>query len=104
MDYFGTGYSSLGRLSSLPFDTVKIDRSLLLAADNGNKTILESAITLVKRLGVSVVVEGVETLEQLSLVRELGADSVQGYLFSKPVPIINKKQFSLNAADIVAEF
>lgn len=104
MDDFGTGYSSLGRLSSLPFDTVKIDRSLLLAADNGNKTILESAITLVKRLGVSVVVEGVETLEQLSLVRELGADSVQGYLFSRPVPVINKKQFSLNAADIVAEF
>ena len=104
MDDFGTGYSSLGRLSSLPFDTVKIDRSLLLAADNGNKTILESAITLVKRLGVSVVVEGVETLEQLSLVRELGADSVQGYLFSKPVPVIDKKQFSPNAADIVAEF
>lgn len=104
MDDFGTGYSSLGRLSSLPFDTVKIDRSLLLAADNGNKTILESAITLVKRLGVSVVVEGVETLEQLALVRELGADSVQGYLFSKPVPVLDKKQFPLNASNIVAEF
>ncbi len=104
MDDFGTGYSSLGRLSSLPFDTVKIDRSLLLAADNGNKTILESAITLVKRLGVSVVVEGIETLDQLSLVRELGADAVQGYLFSKPVPVINKKQFALNAVDIVSEF
>ena len=104
MDDFGTGYSSLGRLSSLPFDSVKIDRSLLVAADNGNKTILESAISLVKRLGVSVVVEGVETIEQLTLIRELGADSVQGFLFSKPVPVTMDNQFSLNASDIVAEF
>ncbi|MEH6456335.1 MAG: bifunctional diguanylate cyclase/phosphodiesterase [Cocleimonas sp.] len=104
MDDFGTGYSSLGRLSSLPFDSVKIDRSLLVEADNGNKTILESAINLVKRLGVSVCVEGVETLEQLVLVRSLGADSVQGFLFSKPKAVITDNQFSLNAADIVAEF
>ena len=104
MDDFGTGYSSLGRLSSLPFDSVKIDRSLLVAADNGNKTVLESAITLVKRLGVSVVVEGVETIEQLTLVRDLGADAVQGFLFSKPVPIKFENQFSTNASDIVAEF
>ncbi len=104
MDDFGTGYSSLGRLSSLPFDSVKIDRSLLVAADNGNKTILESAISLVKRLGVSVVVEGVETIEQLNLIRELGADSVQGFLFSKPVPVTMDNQFSLNASDIVTEF
>jgi len=104
MDDFGTGYSSLGRLSSLPFDTVKIDRSLLLAADNGNKTILESAITLVRRLGVSVVVEGVETLEQLALVRELGADSIQGFLFSKPVPFTKHHQFPMNASEIISNF
>ena len=104
MDDFGTGYSSLGRLSSLPFDSVKIDRSLLVEADNGNKTILESAINLVKRLGVSVVVEGVETLEQLTLVRDLGADSVQGFLFSKPVPVTMDNQFSLDASDIFTEF
>lgn len=104
MDDFGTGYSSLGRLSSLPFDSVKIDRSLLVAADNGNKTILESAITLVKRLGVKVVVEGVETIEQLNLIRELGADSVQGFLFSKPVPISKNNQFALNASKIVTKF
>lgn len=104
MDDFGTGYSSLGRLSSLPFDTVKIDRSLLLAADNGDRTILESAITLVKRLGVSVVVEGVETLEQLALVRELGADSVQGFLFSKPIAVTNPNQFPMNASKFVSGF
>jgi predicted signal transduction protein with EAL and GGDEF domain len=104
MDDFGTGYSSLGRLSVLPVDSVKIDRSLLLTASNGNKAILESAITLVKRLGVSAVVEGVETLEQLNLVRSLGADSVQGFLFSKPVHAHVAAKFSLNASDIVTEF
>lgn len=104
IDDFGTGYSSLGRLSILPVDSVKIDRSLLLSASGGNKAILESAISLVKRLGVKSVVEGVETLEQLNLVRSLGADSVQGYLFSKPVKVVSATQFSLNASSIVADF
>ncbi len=104
IDDFGTGYSSLGRLSTLPVDSVKIDRSLLLSASGGNKAILESAISLIKRLGVTSVVEGVETIEQLNLVRSLGADSVQGYLFSKPVKGVAATQFSLNASSIVAEF
>ena len=104
MDDFGTGYSSLGRLSVLPVNSVKIDRSLLLTASGGDKAILESAINLVKRLGVSAVVEGVETLEQLALVRQLGADSVQGYLFSKPVHFEHSTLFSLNASEIIAEF
>ena len=104
MDDFGTGYSSLGRLSVLPVNSVKIDRSLLLTASGGDKAILESAINLVKRLGVSAVVEGVETLEQLALVRQLGADSVQGYLFSKPVHFRHSTIFSLNASEIITEF
>ena len=104
MDDFGTGYSSLSRLSVLPVDIVKIDRSLLLAASNGDKTILESAISLSKRLGASAVVEGVETLEQLALIKKLGADSVQGFLLSKPVQISKVPLLSLNATDIVAEF
>ncbi len=104
MDDFGTGYSSLSRLSVLPVDVVKIDRSLLLAASNGDKTILESAISLTKRLGATAVVEGVETLEQLSLIKKLGADSVQGFLLSEPVKICKVPLLSLNAADIVAEF
>lgn len=104
MDDFGTGYSSLGRLSILPVDSVKIDRSLLLTANNGDKTILESAINLVKRLGVNAVVEGVETIEQLNLVKELGADSVQGFLFAKPEALKKKNQFMLNTSDIIAEY
>ncbi len=104
MDDFGTGYSSLSRLSVLPVDVVKIDRSLLLAASAGNKSILESAISLTKRLGASTVVEGVETLEQLSLIRQLGADSIQGFLLSKPVKFSEVPLLSLNAADIIPEF
>ncbi len=104
MDDFGTGYSSLARLSILPFDTIKVDRSLLVAASAGNKTILESAITLIKRLNLTVVVEGVETREQLTLIRLLGADAVQGFLLSKPVDARKAKQLPLNAANIIAEF
>ncbi|MEB8433205.1 EAL domain-containing protein [Cocleimonas sp. KMM 6892] len=100
MDDFGTGYSSLDRLSVLEVDTVKIDRSILLTAETGNTTILEWAISLTKRLGVSVVVEGVETLEQLSLIKLLGADSVQGFLYSKPVPAFQIKDIALNSNDI----
>ena len=100
MDDFGTGYSSLDRLSLLEVDTVKIDRSKLLTAESGNTTILEWAISLTKRLGVSVVVEGVETLEQLSLIKLLGADSVQGFLYSKPVPALQIKDIALNSNEI----
>ena len=104
MDDFGTGYSSLSRLSVLPVDVVKIDRSLLLAASAGDKAILESAITLTKRLGASTVVEGVETMKQLELIKELGADSVQGFLLSKPVDISKTTLLSLNMSDIVPDF
>ena len=104
MDDFGTGYSSLSRLSMIPFDTVKIDRSLLLAAADGNKAILESAITLIKRLGIAVVVEGVETVEHLNLIRLLGADSVQGFLLSRPVDLEKTTTLPLNAANIIDAF
>jgi EAL domain-containing protein (putative c-di-GMP-specific phosphodiesterase class I) len=100
MDDFGTGYSSLDRLSILAVDTVKIDRSILLTASSGNTAILEWSISLAKRLGISAVVEGVETLEQLSLVKLLGADSVQGFLYSRPVPALQTGSIALNSNDI----
>ena len=102
MDDFGTGYSSLSRLSLLPFDTVKIDRSLLLAASNDNNTILESSIQLIKKLGLAVVVEGVETIEQLRLIEKLGANSVQGFLFSRPVGTTKAFDLPLNATSIIS--
>lgn len=98
MDDFGTGYSSLSRLSILPVDTVKIDRSLLLTADSGDRAALDCAITLIKRLGLLVVVEGVETSKQLSLVKSMGADAVQGFFFSKPVSIAQAPAISLRVS------
>ncbi len=100
MDDFGTGYSSLDRLSVLEVDTVKIDRSILLTAESGNTAILEWAILLTKRLGIKTVVEGVETKKQLSLVKRLGADSVQGFLFSKPIHALKASNIALNSNDI----
>lgn len=100
MDDFGSGYSSLDRLSILAVDTVKIDRSLLLSASSGNTAILEWAILLAKRLGISAVVEGVETKEQLSMVKLLGADAIQGFLYSKPVPANKAADLILNSNDI----
>jgi len=100
MDDFGAGYSSLNRLSVLDVDTVKIDRGLLLSASSGDTAILECAITLAKKLGVTAVVEGVETKEQLSLIKYLGADSVQGFLFSRPVSVKQAADIALNSNDI----
>ena len=100
MDDFGTGYSSLDRLSILEVDTVKIDRNILLTADSGDKTILEWSISLAKNLGLSTVVEGVETLEQLALVKLLGADSIQGFLYSKPISIPQLNSIAINSNDI----
>jgi diguanylate cyclase (GGDEF)-like protein len=104
MDDFGTGYSTLARLSTLSMDSVKIDRSLLLSAVAGNKAVLEYAIDLVKRLGVTSVVEGVETLEELAMIRLMGADCVQGFLLSKPVHVSEAVNISLNAKTIEASF
>lgn len=104
MDDFGTGYSTLARLSTLSMDSVKIDRSLLLSAVAGNKAVLEYAIDLVKRLGVIAVVEGVETLEELAMIRLMGADCVQGFLLSKPVHVSEAVNISLNANTIEAVF
>ncbi|MBF2028604.1 MAG: EAL domain-containing protein [Oscillatoriales cyanobacterium C42_A2020_001] len=82
VDDFGTGYSSLGRLKDLPIDALKIDRSFV----NGKKwDISETILMLATKLGLSVIAEGVETLEELASLKALGCNYMQGYLFSKPV-------------------
>jgi EAL domain-containing protein (putative c-di-GMP-specific phosphodiesterase class I) len=87
MDDFGTGYSSLSYLRRLPVHVIKIDRSLLIDAINpGGRAILVAMVRLSTELGLDCVVEGVETLEQLRLLRELGCQRLQGYLFARPVP------------------
>ncbi len=88
LDDFGTGYSSLAYLKRFPLDTVKIDRTFVrdLETDPSDAAIAESIITLGHSLGLDIVAEGVETAGQLSLLRHLNCDSIQGYYFSKAVP------------------
>ena len=85
MDDFGTGNSSLSRLHALPVDVVKIDKSLVDAlAGGGPAPLVAATISMAHSLGLQTVAEGVETTDQLPLLRLYGSDSVQGYLFGRP--------------------
>ncbi|MEO8684453.1 MAG: EAL domain-containing protein [Devosia sp.] len=88
MDDFGTGYSSLSYLRSFPFDKIKIDRSFMrdLTSRGDSLAIIKAVIGLGQSLGMSTTAEGVETEEQLEMVRSQGCDEVQGFLFSPPLP------------------
>jgi diguanylate cyclase (GGDEF)-like protein len=88
MDDFGTGYSSLGYLKQFPFHTLKIDRSLVkdLRPNSPDLAIINAVITLGQGLNLNVVAEGVETEELKDLLKKLGCEYIQGYLFSKPLP------------------
>ena len=88
VDDFGTGYSSLTYLKKFPVEAIKIDRSFVngLGIEVDDSTIVEAVIRLGHSLGLHVIAEGVETPLHLTKLRELGADSGQGYLFSRPVP------------------
>ncbi len=90
IDDFGTGWSSLAQLFSLPIGTLKIDRSLLIAAERvtGGEggAVLAAIVALTRTLGIRSVAEGVETVEHLRMVREAGCDLVQGWLLGHPMP------------------
>ena len=87
IDDFGTGFSNLASLSTLPADTLKIDRSLVVGAEEGDKgaALLDIALQLGRTFGMETVAEGVETRRQLDHVTERGCDFVQGYLTGRPV-------------------
>ncbi|MBL8208556.1 MAG: EAL domain-containing protein, partial [Blastocatellia bacterium] len=87
IDDFGTGYSSLSYLHRLSTDTLKIDRSFVqnMAQNNENAEIVRTIITLAKTLKMDVTAEGIETVEQLEMLRALGCECGQGYLFAKPM-------------------
>ncbi|HKY88169.1 MAG TPA: EAL domain-containing protein [Pseudorhodoplanes sp.] len=89
IDDFGAGYSNLATLARLPFDTIKLDRSLItnVANDPEKQSILRIALGLAKELGFESVAEGVETLEDLKFVANAGATMGQGYVFSPAVPL-----------------
>ena len=87
IDDFGTGYSSLSYLKRFRLDTLKIDRSFIhdLSTNQDSAAIVTALVALATSMKMSVVAEGVETLEQLNFLRELGCLQIQGYLFSKPL-------------------
>ncbi|WP_275096049.1 putative bifunctional diguanylate cyclase/phosphodiesterase [Sedimenticola hydrogenitrophicus] len=87
IDDFGTGYSSLAYLKRFPVDVLKIDQTFVadLGRDLGDEAIVEASISLARKLGLEIVAEGVETLEQLEFLRACDCDLVQGYYLSKPV-------------------
>ena len=84
IDDFGTGYSSLYYLSSLPFDTIKIDKKFVDNI-NENKELIKIIVSLAKTFDLDIVAEGVETKEQEQILYELGIHNIQGYLYSKPL-------------------
>lgn len=87
LDDFGTGYSSLSQLRMFPIDTLKIDQSFVRGqVSPENQAIVKLIIAMANSLNVSVICEGIETEEQLSLIRNEGCYKAQGYLFSRPIP------------------
>jgi diguanylate cyclase (GGDEF)-like protein len=95
LDDFGTGYSSLSYLQQLPIAFLKIDQSFVrrLGADDDALAIVKTIIVLAHQLGRQVIAEGVETPEQLTILRAIGCEYGQGYLFAKPMPCANVSTF-----------
>ncbi|HEY5556970.1 EAL domain-containing protein [Acetobacterium sp.] len=87
IDDFGTGYSSLSKLKHFPIDTLKIDRSFVrnIPENAEDKAITHAIIAMGRNLGLTVIAEGVETVEQLNFLKEQSCDEMQGYFFSKPI-------------------
>ncbi|MEP6924265.1 MAG: EAL domain-containing protein [Pyrinomonadaceae bacterium] len=88
IDDFGTGYSSLSYLHKFPIDTLKIDRSFIsrMGVGGENTEIVRTILTLAENLGLDVIAEGVETVDQLEKLRQFGCPYAQGFLFAKPMP------------------
>lgn len=88
IDDFGTGYSSISYLRKFPFNTLKIDRSFVhdLVDDNDDSALVLSVIALAKGMGLAIIAEGVETLQQYEFLRDARCSMMQGYLFSRPLP------------------
>ncbi|ADU61940.1 MAG: EAL domain-containing protein [Pseudodesulfovibrio sp.] len=97
IDDFGTGYSSLYYLKNFPISTLKIDRSFIrdITIDDSDAKIVETVVLMARTMGIGVVAEGVETKEQLDLLATFGCATVQGYYYSRPLPLEKIIEFLL---------
>ena len=88
MDDFGSGYSSLNILLETPFDVIKLDRKFMenMMVSGKGRLILEQVAGMVNKLELGLLAEGVETKEQIELLKSIGCDQVQGYFYAKPMP------------------
>ncbi len=88
LDDFGTGYSALSYLKKYPFDNFKIDRSFIqtITEDDNDAALVQGMVTMSKNIGLRVLSEGVETIEQHNLLKKFGCDIAQGFYYSKPLP------------------
>ena len=104
MDDFCTGYSSIAMLQTLTMDTMKTDRSILLAAERDPRAaaILESVIQLGRSLGMHVLTEGIETPAQEALLRRLGCTYGQGYFYAKPMPQEDFERFREDVGNLLS--
>ncbi|MER1985379.1 MAG: EAL domain-containing protein [Solibacillus sp.] len=95
IDDFGTGYSSLSYLVRFPLDVLKIDRSFIqhICSLDDKQAIVDAIIQMAHRLNMKVVAEGAESAQQVELLRELGCDYIQGYYYSKPLPMNDLLEF-----------
>lgn len=105
LDDFGTGYSSLTYLQKLPIHYVKLDRSFLsnLTQDEGQRNLSRTIILLAHNLGIKVIAEGVETAEQLQILKDLDCDVIQGYHLEKPIPEGTLRNFLKNYLQVLPE-
>ena len=87
IDDFGTGYSSLSYLHQYPIDTLKIDRSFIhnMRSDKAVLGLVKSILTLRENMGIAIIAEGVEQLEEVQLLSQLNCDTAQGFYFSRPI-------------------
>ena len=99
LDDFGTGYSSLSYIHNFPFDTLKIDRSFVskLIAGEEHIGMVKTIIDVAENFDMDVIAEGVETKEQLLILKELGCHNIQGYYFSKPVSVEDAEKMLVDA-------
>jgi diguanylate cyclase (GGDEF)-like protein/PAS domain S-box-containing protein len=96
LDDFGTGWASLAHLRRFPFDAIKIDRSFVsgLGTDQGDAEVVKAIVGLGRSLGLSVIAEGVESVQQEELLRSFGCGYAQGHLYSEPLPVAEFEQLT----------